>query len=124
VPVAIGNVRYGTARFYWIASRWLACPLALEARPLRIGVCASLELGLLRGLGWGDWGSLAENGWWLAPGAQLRAAVQLRRLRLAMTGGPVFPVVRDQFKFINDPEIFRAPRLGLSASIELGWTFE
>ncbi len=121
VSIAFSNGTSDNARFLWIASRVAACPISLAlATGSRLGPCALLELGLLRGSS----SSGAASGPWFAPATVLDWSVQVKPLRLRVSGGAMFPIRPDSYKFKSGQEAHRAARVGLLAEFEMGWTFD
>lgn len=108
------------ASFRWIATRVAACPFAVVVSGgSKFGPCGVLEVGALSG----STSSGESTGWWLAPGALLGWSVQIRRLRLRLAGGTLFPIVREHFKFRSGQEVHQAGRVGLLAELGLAWAF-
>lgn len=113
----------GDARFRWLSTRTLGCPLLFAVGPSNLGPCLVFELGALRGSGSSTAGKLSSTGIWLAPGAVLDGTFIADPIRLGVIGGLVRPLVRDTFIFSPRPTVFRPPSIGLIAEFDIAWNF-
>jgi hypothetical protein len=106
------------ARFEHWAIRAVGCPWrypgdkAVEIRP-----CLGLDLGRLRGEGFGVAGASARNAWWIGGFAELRLDLRLfDSIRVGISGGPLLPFVRPRFYFEPGVVAHRVPLVALQAS--------
>ncbi len=114
----------GDARFYWFATRAVACPYQFRVASTAFGPCAQLELGAHVGEGRTVKGVESRTGLWLAPGALVNLSVNLAPIWLTVSGGAVFPLIHNTFQFTPKPEAFRTDAAGLSAELGLAWVIK
>lgn len=124
VPVSNAeHLTMGNARFSWLAARFSGCPLHARFAATTVGPCLVVELGRLTGTGSSALGDTSKTGWWVAPGLLMNWAWQADPVWVRLSAGAVRPLVRDSFKFIPDPLVFRPPSLGVVAEFQIGWAF-
>lgn len=114
----------GQASFQWMASRISGCAMPFSFGGWRLGPCALLELGALRGTGDDGHGEQHKTSVWIAPGLLLNAGMRVGPLWLRAGAGAVRPIVRDKFMFSAQPVIAQAPILAMISEIELAWAID
>lgn len=115
------NTRVGDARYFWLATRAVACPYQFRVTSVTFGPCAQVELGAIIGEGKTSQGVDSKTGLWLAPGALLNGSVNVAQVWVTVAGGAVFPFVQNAFRFRPKPEAFRTDTIALSAELGLAW---
>jgi hypothetical protein len=82
-----------------------------------------LEFGALRGHGSTSAGTQSRMGGGLASHAMLNATFTMGSFSVRAATGAVRPLVRDTFRFLPAPDVFRAPALGVVSEFDVAWTF-
>ncbi|MBN2191752.1 MAG: hypothetical protein JW751_02955 [Polyangiaceae bacterium] len=111
------------ASFRWQALRLGICPAFVLAEGFELGPCVLSDLGALRVEGEGVPQKLHETRPWFALGAG--GAITFTRVAMvSLSGGALFPMVRDRFVMLPDRELVYEPEaVGSSVELTVGMRF-
>jgi hypothetical protein len=114
----------GSASFTWTVGRVDGCGLLRPKTPLRVGLCARLEAGVLDVSGVGDAGANTQHSPWLAliPLAHAEWSI-LGSLFLDLDVGPSLRAVTNRFYFLPDTTAYTVPLVGLETEAGLAIHF-
>lgn len=116
---------HGSAELQLVTARLAACPLGLQpARALDLRVCATAELGRLRGSGFATAARASKAILWSSAGPELQARYELLKpLWVGLEGGFTFPFTRERFYVEPGETLHRVPAWGLAFGVGLGLRF-
>ncbi|HEX2871071.1 MAG TPA: hypothetical protein VHP33_07445 [Polyangiaceae bacterium] len=116
---------HGSAELELTTARLVACPLGVQpASALDLRLCATAELGRLRGSGYATDAPATKAVVWSSAGIDLQARYELMRpLWVGLEGGFTLPFTRERFYVEPDETLHRVPAWGLAFSAGLGLRF-
>jgi hypothetical protein len=119
------TARHGSAELELIAARLAACPLGVQpGRALDLRLCATAELGRLRGNGFATAAPASKAILWSSAGVDLQAAYELLApLWIGLEGGFTFPFTRERFYVDPNETLHRVPAWGLAFGAGIGLRF-
>jgi hypothetical protein len=114
----------GSASFTWTVGRVDACGLLWPKTPLRVGLCARLEAGVLDVSGVGSDGANTQHSPWLAvaPLAHAEWSI-LGSLFLNLDAGPSVRAVTNRYYFQPDITAYTVPLVGFETEVGLAIHF-
>ncbi len=115
----------GSAELSWAVAQLALCPAALQpAGVWDLRLCATFQLGRLRGEGFRTANPAREAIGWSSAGIELQARYRLLGpLWLGWEGGLSFPFTRERFYLEPAQTLHRVPAWAVNAGIGLGLRF-
>jgi hypothetical protein len=119
------TARHGSAQLELLAARLAACPLGVQpGSAFDLRLCATAELGRLRGSGFATAARASKAIVWSSAGIELQARYEvLEPLWVGLEGGFTFPFTRERFYVDPDETLHRVPAWGLVFGAGLGLRF-
>jgi hypothetical protein len=116
---------HGSAELKLTTARLVACPLGAQpGSVLDLRLCATAELGRLRGSGFATAAPASKAIVWSSAGVDAQARYELMRpLWIGLEGGFTFPFTREGFYIDPDETLHRVPAWGLAFGVGLGLRF-
>lgn len=116
---------HGSAELQLATARLAACPLGVQpGSAFDLRLCATAELGRLRGSGFATAARASKAIVWSSAGIELHARYELLEpLWVGLEGGFTFPFTRERFYVDPDETLHRVPAWGLVFGAGLGLRF-
>lgn len=119
------TARHGSAELELVAGRLAVCPLGVQpGTALDLRLCATAEVGRLRGRGFATEAPASKAVVWSSAGVDLQARYELLSpLWAGLECGFTFPFTRERFYLYPSETLHRVPAWGLSFGVGLGLRF-
>lgn len=119
------TARHGSAELELVAARLAVCPLGVQPySSLDLRLCATAELGRLRGSGFATDAPARKAIVWSSAGVDLQARYALLQpLWVGLEGGFTFPFTRERFYVEPNETLHDVPAWGLAFGAGLGLRF-